>query len=206
MIAVVDYGMGNLRSVQKALEKAGGDARIVHSPADLARADKIVLPGVGAFRDAIARLKASGMAEPLVAAARGGTPFMGICLGLQMLFEVSYEDGEHGGLGIFPGQVVRFDFAKLSQSPALRVPQMGWNQITWDRSIPLLAGVPEGAYVYFAHSYYVVPADQRVTATVTHYGYPYASAIWKDNVFATQFHPEKSQAVGLTILKNFVKM
>lgn len=206
MIAVVDYGMGNLRSVQKALEKAGGDARIVHNPAELAKADKIVLPGVGAFRDAIARLKAGGMSEPLVSAARGGTPFMGICLGLQMLFEVSYEDGEHPGLGIFPGRVVRFDFSKLNERPALRVPQMGWNQITWDRPIPLLAGVPEGAYVYFAHSYYVVPADQRITATVTDYGHSYASAIWKDNVFATQFHPEKSQAVGLTILKNFVKM
>jgi glutamine amidotransferase len=198
--------MGNLRSVQKALEKAGADARVIQDPADLSKADKIVLPGVGAFRDAIARIRATGLAEPLIHAARSGVPLMGMCLGMQMMFDVSYEDGEYAGLGIFPGKVVKFDFSNLPGQQNLRVPQMGWNQITWDQAIPQLAGVPQGAYVYFAHSYYVVPADARLTACTTDYGQRYCSAIWKDNVFATQFHPEKSQSVGLTILKNFVSM
>ncbi len=203
MIAVVDYGMGNLRSVQKALEKAGADARIVQTPAELAKADKIVLPGVGAFRDAIARIREAGLDKPLIAAARGGTPFLGICLGLQMLFDVSYEDGEHAGLGIFAGKVVRFDFSSMPSAP--RVPQMGWNQIRWMRDIPALRGVEAGAYVYFAHSYYVQPADPSIIATTTQYGCEYASSVCKGNLFATQFHPEKSQAVGLKILENFVR-
>ena len=198
--------MGNLRSVQKALERVGADARVIQKPAELAKADKIVLPGVGAFRDAIARIRATGLAEPLIQAARSGVPLMGMCLGMQMMFDVSYEDGEYAGLGIFPGKVVKFDFSNLPGSRNLRVPQMGWNQITWDKPVPHLSGVPQGSYVYFAHSYYVVPAQAQLTATVTDYGYRYCSAIWNDNVFATQFHPEKSQTVGLTILKNFVSM
>jgi glutamine amidotransferase len=205
MIAVVDYGMGNLRSVQKALQRAGGDARIVQTGAELSRADKIVLPGVGAFRDAIDRLRSHGLDQALTEAIRGGTPLLGICLGLQMLFEVSHEDGEHRGLGIFRGQVVRFDFPPAPQG-ALRVPQIGWNQIRWDRPVPMLEGIASGAYVYFCHSYYVRPAEAGIIATTTDYGGTYASSVWKDNIFATQFHPEKSQAVGLRIMENFVRL
>lgn len=198
--------MGNLRSVQKALQRCGGDARIVQTAEDIARADKVVLPGVGAFKDAIERIRSHGLADPLVKAARGGTPFLGICLGLQMLFDVSYEDGEFRGLGVLPGKVVRFDFAADPATADLTVPQMGWNRISWQRPVPHLQGLEAGAYVYFCHSYYVVPEDDSIVATSTDYGLQYASSIWKDNVFATQFHPEKSQSVGLKILENFVRM
>lgn len=206
MIAIIDYGMGNLGSVHKALEKFAPDVRIVQSPRELAQAEKIVLPGVGAFRDAIERLRASGMAEPIVSAVRDGTPLLGICLGLQMLFDVSYEDGEHRGLGIIPGKVLRFDFSNLPADQRLRVPQMGWNQISWDRDVPILRGIGQDAYVYFCHSYYAAPADASVTATRTDYGIDYTSSVWRDNLYAVQFHPEKSQAVGLKMLENFVKL
>jgi len=205
MIAIVDYGMGNLRSVQKAVQRVGGDAQIVQTPAELARGQKIVLPGVGAFRDAVARLREQNLDEPILRAAREGTPLLGICLGLQMLFDVSYEDGEHLGLGLFPGKVVRFQFPPGATGRAPRVPHMGWNQIRWDRPCPLLDGVDGGAFVYFAHSYHVVPVDAELTCTRTQYGCDFTSSVWRDNVFATQFHPEKSQAVGLKILENFVR-
>lgn len=205
MIALVDYGMGNLGSVTKALERFGDQVRIVQSPRELTGADKIVLPGVGAFCDAIARLRDSGLAGPLVSAINAGAPFLGICLGLQMLFDVSYEDGEHRGLGVIPGKVVRFDFSGVPGGGRLRVPQMGWNEIRWNRPVPMLEGLPAGAYVYFCHSYYAVPDDPAVTATTTDYGFPYTSSVWRDNLFAVQFHPEKSQAVGLKILENFVR-
>jgi glutamine amidotransferase len=204
VIAVVDYGMGNLRSVQKALLRAGGEAVVTPDPADLAKAQKIVLPGVGAFPQAMDRLAAAGLVEPLAAAARDGKPFLGICLGFQLMFEVSYEGQERRGLGIFAGKVVRFDFAADPALAALRVPHMGWNELTWDRPCPLLAGVAPGAHVYFAHSYHVVPADPGIICTTTDYGRPFVSSVWKDNVFGTQFHPEKSQAVGATMLRNFV--
>ena len=197
--------MGNLRSVQKALEKTGADVKIIQTPAELAGAEKIVLPGVGACRDAIDRIRSHGFAEPLADAIRSGTPFLGICLGMQMLFDVSYENGEYAGLGILPGKVVRFDFSQIP-GVNLRIPQMGWNQIRWNKPIPLLNGVENGAYVYFANSYYCAPEDAEVTATTTDYGYPFTSSVWKDNLFATQFHPEKSQAVGAKILENFVKL
>ncbi|MFB3892225.1 MAG: imidazole glycerol phosphate synthase subunit HisH [Phycisphaerae bacterium] len=206
MIAVVDYGMGNLRSVQKALQRVGADARIVHAPEQIARADKVVVPGVGAFRDAIERIRSAALDAPIREAIGGGKPFLGICLGLQMLFDVSYEDGEFAGLGILPGKVVRFDFAGRPDAAALRVPQIGWNGIRWDRSVPILKGLEQGAHVYFCHSYFAQPADAAIVAATTEYGIPFASAVWKDNVFATQFHPEKSQAVGLTILENFVRL
>ncbi len=203
MIAIVDYGMGNLRSVQKALQRSGADARIVRTPQELTTADKIVLPGVGAFEDAIARLRADKLDEPLIRAARSGVPMMGMCLGLQMMFEVSYEDGEHRGLGIFGGKVQRFNFPPASP---LRVPHMGWNALAWTRPCPCLAGIEQGSYAYFAHSYHVVPADAGITCTTTEYGGMFTSSVWKDNVFATQFHPEKSQAIGLKILENFVRL
>lgn len=206
MIAIVDYGMGNLRSVEKALQHVGGDAHIIRAPGDLVGAEKIVLPGVGAFRDAIARLHEFGLTEPIVRSIREGVPFLGICLGLQLLFDISYEDGEYNGLGIFPGKVVRFDFEVARLGTRLAVPQIGWNRINWQRPCPIFDGVENGAHAYFVHSYYVVPTEADITAATTDYGYTFTSAVWKDNVFATQFHPEKSQSVGLKILENFVKL
>jgi glutamine amidotransferase len=197
-IVIVDYGMGNLRSVQKALEKVGQPAIITSDPNRIAEAGKVVLPGVGAFRDAIARLHEAGMAEPLVSHIRAGKPFLGICLGLQLLFSKSYEDGEHAGLDLFPGEVVRFP-----DVPGLKVPHMGWNQLHVRRAAPILGELPDQAAVYFVHSYYAVPKDANIIATETDYPTPFTSMIWQDNVFATQFHPEKSQRVGLGILRNF---
>jgi glutamine amidotransferase len=204
MIAIVDYGMGNLRSVQKALEHVGADARIARTPGEMAKAEKIVLPGVGAFRDAIAQIRSQGFVEPIREAIDGGTPFLGICLGLQMLFDVSYEDGEYEGLGILPGKVVRFDFT-AEQAATLPVPHIGWNQVRSSRPCPMLDGIEDGTYFYFVHSYYVVPREATIAATTTEYGYEFVSAVWRDNLFATQFHPEKSQAAGLRLLQNFVK-
>lgn len=206
MIAIVDYGMGNLRSVQKALQQAGAQAQVVTTASQLATAGKIVLPGVGAFADAIDRLRSHGLAEPLVKAAREGVPFLGICLGLQLMFDVSYEDGEYRGLGIFAGKVIRFDFDALPQTArqGLRIPHMGWNSLSWSRPCPLFAGLDNGTYAYFAHSYYVKPDDNGIACTTTDYGCPFTSSVWKDSVFGTQFHPEKSQSVGLRMLRNFV--
>jgi imidazole glycerol-phosphate synthase subunit HisH len=200
-IVIVDYGMANLRSVQKALEKVGAAADISGDPNRIAEADKLVLPGVGAFRDAIARLREAGLAEPILAHIRAGKAFFGICLGLELLFTTSYEDGVFKGLDVFPGEVIRF-----ADVPGLKVPHMGWNQLRMKRSAPHLAGLPPDPAVYFVHSYYVVPKDSGLVATETDYPTPFASSIWQDNVFATQFHPEKSQRVGLRMLKNFVEM
>ncbi len=198
MIAIVDYGMGNLRSVQKAFEKLGHPAEVVRSPAEIARADKMVLPGVGAFRDAISELNRLDLSRPVIDHIQAGKPFLGICLGLQLLFDVSYEDGEWPGLGVIPGEVVRFDI-----SPELKVPHMGWNELIVDRPNPLLAGLASPISVYFVHSYHVVPRDKGVVAARTDYGGPFVSMIARDNLFATQFHPEKSQQVGLKLLSNF---
>jgi glutamine amidotransferase len=206
MIAIVDYGMGNLRSVQKALEQVGGDAQVIQTPSELASAEKIVLPGVGAFGDAIDRLRSQRLDAPLVKAVSEGVPFLGICLGLQLLFDVSYEDGEHTGLGVLPGKVVRFTFDAGVTGQRLAVPHMGWNQVRWEADIPMLVGIDSGAYVYFAHSYHVVPVNAEVSATTTEYGYTFTSSVWRGNLFAAQFHPEKSQAVGLRLLENFVRM
>ncbi|HEX4413788.1 MAG TPA: imidazole glycerol phosphate synthase subunit HisH [Lacipirellulaceae bacterium] len=201
MIAIVDYEMGNLRSVQKAFERVGQAATITSDPAVLASASRIVLPGVGAFRDAIAALRERKLVEPIRAAIESGKPFLGICLGLQMLFDKSYEDGEYEGLGVIPGEVVRF------KVPAeYKVPHMGWNQIRFQRRPPIFEGVEEGAHFYFVHSYYVVPRDSSVIATETEYARPFCSSIWRDQLFAVQFHPEKSQAAGLRVLKNFAEL
>ena len=207
MIAIVVYGMGNLRSVHKALEAVGGDAGIVTAPEDVAKADKIILPGVGAFCDAIAKLRSAGFDEVLIEAAIRGVPLMGICLGLQLLFESSCEDGEHTGLGLVAGKVLKLDFEDvLSPDEKLSIPHMGWNSIEWNRPCPLFEGLDPSPYVYFAHSYYVKPTLDKAIATRTHYGFPFVSAICQDNVMGTQFHPEKSQSVGLGILKNFVRL
>lgn len=201
MIQIVDYGMGNLRSVQKAFEKLGHQAAICTHPADLAAAERVVLPGVGAFRDAIAQLRKQGFVEPLTDYIGSGRPFLGICLGLQLLFDVSYEDGEYPGLGIIPGQVVRF-----ASAPGLKIPHMGWNSLDVLRPNPLLNGIETGAHVYFVHSYYVVPHDEHVIAATTTHGGPFVSMIARGSLFATQFHPEKSQHVGLQLLRNFATL
>ena len=197
-ILIVDYGMANLRSVQKAFEKMGYAAQISGDPNRLAEADKLVLPGVGAFRDAIARLRAADLVEPIRAHVQAGKPFFGICLGLQLLFTTSYEDGVYPGLDLFPGDVVRF-----TDVPGLKVPHMGWNQLHVTKPAPQLAGLGDNPSVYFVHSYYVVPKDRGLIAAETDYPTPFTSAIWQDNVFATQFHPEKSQHVGLAMLHKF---
>jgi len=198
MIAIIDYGMGNLRSVQKGFEKAGHEAIVTSDQSEVRRASKIVLPGVGAFEDAIAELRRRDLIKPVLDAIESGRPFLGICLGLQLLFEVSYENGQHEGLGVLEGEVVRFQLP-----PEFSVPHMGWNQLAIRRRPPILEGIADGTYFYFVHSYYVVPRDSGVIATETEYPTPFCSMIWRDNVYATQFHPEKSQADGLRVLKSF---
>jgi glutamine amidotransferase len=201
MIAIIDYQMGNLRSVQKGFERVGQAAVVTSDPAELARADKVVLPGVGAFPDAIAELRRRELVEPIRQAIDSGKPFLGICLGLQLLFEVGYEGGRHEGLGVLPGEVVRFELPH-----DYKVPHMGWNSLEFARRAPIFAGLDEGAHCYFVHSYYVVPRDEGVVATRTSYPTPFVSSIWRDNLFATQFHPEKSQEQGLRILRNFAEL
>jgi glutamine amidotransferase len=200
-LLIVDYGMANLRSVQKAFEKVGHDAEISGDPERVAQASKVVLPGVGAFRDAIARLREAGLVAPLVEHVRAGKPFLGICLGLQLLFERSFEDGEHEGLGLLPGNVVRFP-----DEAGLKVPHMGWNALRLARPSPLCRDLPPAPAVYFVHSYYPVPRDPSVIAAEADYPTPFAAAVWKDNILATQFHPEKSQRVGLAMLRNFAEL
>jgi len=199
-ISIVDYGMANLRSVQKAFASQGFEAAIISQPAEIDRAEKIVLPGVGAFKDAIATLRQRNLDQALIRHIGCGKPFLGICLGLQMLFDVGYEDGRHAGLGVIPGVCRRFD---VDQTMGLKVPHMGWNQLIVLRRSPLFADLPEGAGVYFVHGYHVVPNDPGVIATETDYGGRFVSSIWRDNLMATQFHPEKSQRVGLKMLANF---
>jgi imidazole glycerol-phosphate synthase subunit HisH len=201
MIAIIDYEMGNLRSVQKAFEHEGHAATVTSDPSVLADAEKIVLPGVGAFRDAIAALRERKLVEPIRAAIDGGKPFLGICLGLQLLFDKSYEDGEYEGLGIVPGEVVRFKVPS-----EYKVPHMGWNQLKFRRRPPIFEGIDEEPHFYFVHSYYVVPKDESVVATETKYPGAFCSSIWRDNLFAVQFHPEKSQESGLRLLKNFAEV
>ncbi len=203
MIVIVDYGMGNLRSVQKGLEKVGSEAIISQDPAEVRAAEKIILPGVGAFGDAMKHLDERGLVQPLLEFARSGRPFLGICLGLQLLFDISYEEGEFSGLGIIPGKVVRFDFRDVPAARGFKVPHMGWNQVRWNSPCPLLAGLPSGTHFYFVHSYHVVPDDDSVSVGRCDYGYTFTAMIQSGNIFATQFHPEKSQTAGLTILRNF---
>ncbi len=200
MIAIIDYQMGNLRSVQKALERVGQQAIITSDAAEIASADKVILPGVGAFEDAIAELRRRDLVGPIKDAVATDKPFLGICLGLQLLFDVGYENGVHEGLGILPGECVRFELP-----PEFKVPHMGWNALKILRRPPMLEGIADGTHVYFVHSYYVKPRDESVIATTTDYGGPFCSMIWRGNLFATQFHPEKSQADGLKLLRNFAR-
>ena len=197
MIAIVDYDIGNIHSVHKAFKHIGADVTITDDPAVILRADGVVLPGVGAFGDAMANLRRLGLLDPIHRVIDAGVPFLGICAGMQVLFDVGEELGTHHGLGVLAGSVERF-------GDGLKVPQIGWNQIRPQRDHPLLAGVPYGAYVYFAHSYRVVPADESIVVATTDYGVAYPSAVASDNVCGIQFHPEKSQRTGLRILGNFV--
>ena len=206
MIAIIDYGMGNLRSVQKGFERIGFAAEVTADPARLLEAEKIVLPGVGAFRDCIHNLQQGGFVEPILQVIAEGRPFLGICLGLQLLFTESEEFGLHKGLGVIPGRVVRFPEGMQEQGEKLPVPHMGWNQISLKAETPLFNGIADGSNVYFVHSYYVKPDDSTVVAATSNYGLEFCAAIRKDNVMATQFHPEKSQGIGLQMLKNFAEM
>ena len=198
MIAIVDYGMGNLRSVQKGFERVGHAATITDRPEDVVAAERVVLPGVGAFGDAMANLQTVGLLEPIGDAIRQGRPFLGICLGLQLLFSLSEEMGQHVGLDILPGNVRRFPEGE-------RVPQIGWNQIHIRRETPLLAGVPDHAFLYFVHSYYVSADEESDVVATTDYGIDYVSIAGRGSAYGVQFHPEKSQDLGLLILKNFAE-
>ncbi|HEY5593851.1 MAG TPA: imidazole glycerol phosphate synthase subunit HisH, partial [Nitrospiria bacterium] len=197
MIAIIDYGMGNLRSVSKAFERLGFTTTVTREPGVIADASHVVLPGVGAFPDCMRNLEEMGLVDPIRQALSSGKPFLGICLGLQLLFTESEEFGLHKGLGWIRGRVVRF------KSNGLKVPHMGWNSLTIRKPSPVLEGLPADAMVYFVHSYYVAPEDPSLIATTTEYGLSFASSIAAGNVFACQFHPEKSQAVGLMLLRNF---
>lgn len=198
MIAIIDYGMGNLRSVSKAFEAVGHQAVVTRDARVIGNASHVVLPGVGAFGDCMANIEQYGLVEPIRTAIRSGKPFLGICLGLQVLFTESEEFGPHKGLDIIPGMVRRFEGGQ-----ALKVPHIGWNQVHVQRNCPLFDGIADGADWYFVHSYFVEPSDKQLAATTTTYGIPFVSSVWKDNIVACQFHPEKSQAVGLRLIKNF---
>ena len=200
MIAVVDYGMGNLRSVAKALERVGADVEVTPDPERIADADGVVLPGVGAFGKCMENLRAAGLEGAVREAAKSGKPFLGVCVGMQILFEESEEFGPIRGLGILPGRVKRF----VPRDSAQKVPHMGWNTLEVKHRVPALRGVADGSYVYFVHSYYVETDDPGIVASTTPYGVNFASSVARGNLFATQFHPEKSQDVGLKMLQNFV--
>jgi imidazole glycerol-phosphate synthase subunit HisH len=208
VLAIVDYGMANLRSVQKAFERHGHVAQIISTPDEIRRADRLVLPGVGAFKDAIALLNRTGLSDAIRDFVGTGRPFLGICLGLQLLMDVGYEDGTHQGLGLVGGECVRFtvDAPPLK----LKVPHMGWNALGFEahdgKISPLFKDLAQGVHVYFVHSYHAVPREARAIAATADYGGPFVASLWKDNIMATQFHPEKSQQVGSLILKNFAEL
>ncbi|MFH1707677.1 MAG: imidazole glycerol phosphate synthase subunit HisH [Planctomycetota bacterium] len=199
MIAIIDYETGNLHSVRRGLEKAGGTVSVTADPAAVAAADAIVLPGVGAFARGMANLDRTGLIPLIKQQVAAGIPFLGICLGMQLLFDESDEDGLHKGLGLLPGRVVRFN-------AGLKVPQMGWNQVAQTRPDPLWSGIPDRSYFYFVHSYYCAPTRPADTLGRTGYGVDFTAVAGAGNVFGTQFHPEKSQALGIRMLANFIKL
>jgi glutamine amidotransferase len=200
MIAIVDYGMGNLRSVKKAFENLGFLPKVTRDPEEILSSSGLILPGVGAYGDCMKNLEDFSLVEPIKSFIKGGKPFLGICLGLQLLFEGSEESPDVKGLGILRGNVVRFP---RFDKERLKVPHMGWNQIEMERPIPILEGIPHGSWFYFVHSYFPEPEDSRVIAVKTQYGVKFTSAVERDNIFACQFHPEKSSTLGLRILENF---
>lgn len=201
-IVMIDYGASNIRSAQKAFEHIGATVRLTADPRAVLEAGKLVLPGVGAFGAGMDALRARGMDTAVCRRVQEGVPLLGICLGMQFLFESSDEMGDHEGLGLMPGHVTRFEAAGLD----LKVPHMGWNQIEHPDSHPLLADIPQGAYTYFVHSYYCVPKDPADVVAITAYGQPFASIVARGNVYGIQFHPEKSQQVGLQILRNYTEL
>lgn len=204
MINIIDYEMGNLRSVEKAFEKLGFEARVSADPDDIKNADKVVLPGVGAFRDCINNLREGGFVEPLLAHVKAGKPLLGICVGMQMLFDESEEFGRHQGLGLIPGKVIRFPSRMIENNERLKVPHMGWNNISLKKPSPLFAGIKDDSFVYFVHSYYCAADNSEDVAASCRYGtVEFCASIWRDNIVASQFHPEKSQDIGLHIFKNF---
>jgi glutamine amidotransferase len=212
MIAVVDYHMGNLRSVQKGLEKVGFEALITSSPQKVMDAQAVVLPGVGAFRDCMKNLESLGLLGSIITCIRDGKPFLGICLGTQVLFSESEEFGSHEGIGIIKGRVKRFPENMMAESTnpksdgsyvRLKVPHMGWNTVSSKKDSPLFKGIEDNSYFYFVHSYYVEPEEKDWIIATTNYGIEFASVVGKDHIFTCQFHPEKSQSLGLKVLKNF---
>jgi glutamine amidotransferase len=199
-IVIIDYGMGNLRNVQRGFERIGLEAKLTRNKKEIQRASAIVLPGVGAFKDCMINLEKYGMVESLLRSIEKGKPYLGICLGLQILFSESEEFGSHKGLDLIKGRVVRF-----KSDPEHKVPHMGWNTVEIEREVPMLQGIVSGDFFYFVHSYYVIPEEKQWISSFTNYGLSFVSSIWKENIFATQFHPEKSQHKGLKILENFAR-
>ena len=201
MITVVDYGMGNLRSVAKALEKVGLDIKVSSNPEDIKTSKAIVVPGVGAFGDAVHNLKRLNLFNEIKNHIEEGKPYLGICLGLQLLFEYGYEFGSHKGLGVFKGKVVRFE-----EKEGYKIPHMGWNQIHKKKESKMFSGIDEGEFFYFVHSFYAIPEEEGIISSTTDYITDFCSAVEKDNVWAVQFHPEKSQKIGLKLLSNFKEL
>jgi len=209
MIAIIDYGMGNIHSVNKALQLYGAETIVTNDPGEISKSEKIVLPGVGAFDDAMHELTGRGLVSAIKKEIKSGKPLLGICLGMQLLFEESQEAKKAKGLSILKGTVRKF-----KETNGLKVPHMGWNQlkksqshkVTKSHECPLLKNVPDGSYVYFCHSYYPRPLDKSTVAAVTDYGIDFTSVVWKDNVYGVQFHPEKSQKIGLKIIENFLSL
>lgn len=201
MINIVDYGVGNLRSVQKSLERQGFEARITDKPDDIRNSQGLILPGVGAFADCMYNLRSKGLEEPIKDYLHSGKPFLGICVGFQLLFEYGEEDGIHEGIGFFKGRVKKFDLPK-----EFKVPHMGWNQIEFKKETELFKGIPSNTPFYFVHSYYVEPTEEDIITATSSYGIDFCAAVAKDNIFAIQFHPEKSSTWGLKVLNNFGRL
>jgi len=199
MTAIIDYDAGNIKSVEKALQALGEEAIITRDRETLLKADRVILPGVGAFGDAMNKIRAYGLEEVIQEVVQNKTPFLGICLGLQLMFERSDESGDIKGLGLLPGEIL-----KIPDAPGLKIPHIGWNSLKFPNSSRLFAGISEDSYVYFVHSYYLKAAEENIVAATTEYGTLIHAAVEKDNIFACQFHPEKSSEVGLKILKNFI--
>lgn len=198
MIGIIDYGRGNLRSVEKALIQLGYPAQVLEKPEEIEQVQGIILPGVGAFADAMMALKDKGWIQPLLQYAESGRPFLGICLGMQILFEIGEEHGEHKGLGLLPGRVVRFPVGR-------KVPHMGWNTVTQEKPCFLMEGIPDQSYFYFVHSYYAATEDEEVLVGMSDYGVRFPALVGRDNIWGAQFHPEKSSPWGLKLLENFGK-
>jgi glutamine amidotransferase len=200
MVTIIDYGSGNLRSVQKALERVGVEARITDDPNVVAESSHLVLPGVGAFGDAIRAIRGRGLVEPILAHIRADRPFLGICMGLQLLFESGSEGGHHEGLGVLAGEVTRFELP-----PGMKIPHMGWNQVSWSTAGTSQPAGNDGDHFYFVHSYVARPRDETVIAATSDYGGPFCAAVARGRLFATQFHPEKSQSAGMELLRTCMR-